>query len=59
MLLLLHDSIGFRLFHLHSVPHLLTHDLRGRRMDYAEAMLSVFDTPERDDWHYMVTGEEL
>jgi hypothetical protein len=32
VLLHLHDSIGFRLFHLHWVPHLLTHDL-GRKLE--------------------------
>jgi hypothetical protein len=30
MLWHLHDSIGFRLFHLHWVPHLLTDDSRGK-----------------------------
>jgi hypothetical protein len=28
VLLHFHDSISFRSFHLHKIPHLLTHDLR-------------------------------
>jgi hypothetical protein len=39
MLLYLHDSIGFKSFHLHWVPHLLKHDLCEEQMEYAQAML--------------------
>jgi hypothetical protein len=35
LLLHLHDSIGFRPFHLHWVPHLLMHDLGEKRKEYA------------------------
>jgi hypothetical protein len=33
----LHDSIGFKSFHFHRVPHLLTEDLRDKRKEYARA----------------------
>jgi hypothetical protein len=48
VLLHLHDSIGFRSFHLYWVPHLLTHDLPNKRMEYAQAMLPVLLAAERD-----------
>jgi hypothetical protein len=39
MLLHLDNSIGFRSFHVHWVPHLLAHDLREKQKLYAKAML--------------------
>jgi hypothetical protein len=48
VLLHLHDSIGFRSFHLYWVPHLLTHDLPEKQMEYAQAMPSVLLVAERD-----------
>jgi hypothetical protein len=36
MLSHLHDSIDFRSFHFHSVPHLLMHDSREKRKKYAK-----------------------
>jgi hypothetical protein len=58
VLLYLHDSINFRLFHLYLVPHLLTHDLREKWMEYAQAMLPVLHTAERDNWYHLVTNDE-
>jgi hypothetical protein len=55
----LHDSIGFKSFHLHWVPHLLTDDLRERRKEHARAMLLFLYVAERDGWHHLVTGDEL
>jgi hypothetical protein len=40
----LHDSIGFRSFHLHRVPHVLTVGLCEKRMEYAQAMLPILHT---------------
>jgi hypothetical protein len=54
----LHDSIGFRSFHLYWVPHLLTHDLRGKRKEYAKAILSFLHVAEGDNWHHFATGDE-
>jgi hypothetical protein len=48
VLLHLHNSIGFRSFHLHWVPHLLTHDLREKRNEYAKVILSFLHAAERD-----------
>jgi hypothetical protein len=39
VLLHLHGSIGFKSFHLHWVPHLLTDNLREKLKEYARAML--------------------
>jgi hypothetical protein len=36
VLLYLHDSIGLKSFHLHRMPHLLVHDLRDKRKEYAQ-----------------------
>jgi hypothetical protein len=58
VLLHLHDSIGFRSFHLHWVPHLLRHDLRETRKEYAKAILLFLHIAERDDWHHLVTRDE-
>jgi hypothetical protein len=57
MLLYLHDSIGFRSFHLHWVPHLVTNDLLEKRMEYAQAMLPVLHVTERDSWHHLVASD--
>jgi hypothetical protein len=58
-LLHLQDFIGFRLFHLHWMPHLLTHHLREKRNEYAKTILSFLYVAERDGWHHCVTGDEL
>jgi hypothetical protein len=55
----LHDSIGFRSFHLHRMPHVLTIRLREKQMEYKQAMLPFLHAAERDDWHHLVTGNEL
>jgi hypothetical protein len=57
-LLHLHDSVGFRSFHLYWVLHLLMLDLREKRMEYAESMLPVLHIAEWDDCHHHVTGDE-
>jgi hypothetical protein len=54
----LHDSIGFKLFHLHWVPHLLTDDLREKQKKHARAMLLFLHDAELDSWHYLVTSDE-
>jgi hypothetical protein len=54
----LHDSLGFRSFHLHWVPYLLTYNLRGKRKEYAKAILQVLSAAECDSWDYLVTGDE-
>jgi hypothetical protein len=58
MLLHLHDSISFRSFHLHWVPHLLMHDLREKWKDYAKAMIPFLHVVKHDSWHHLVTGDE-
>jgi hypothetical protein len=58
VLLHLHDFVGFKSFHLHWVPHLLTHDLREKRKEYAKMMLLFLHAAERNDWHHFVTGNE-
>jgi hypothetical protein len=58
LLLHLHDSIGFRSFYLHWVPHLLTHDLCESQKEHAKAMLPFLHTSERDGWHHLVTDDE-
>jgi hypothetical protein len=47
-LLHLYDSISFRSFYLYWVRHLLTHDLREKRKEYAKAMLPFLHIAERD-----------
>jgi hypothetical protein len=54
----LHDSIGFRSFHLHWVPHLLTHDLREKRKDDAIAMLPFLYAVKCDSWHHLIIDDE-
>jgi hypothetical protein len=54
----LHLSIGFKSFHLHWVPHLLTEDLRRKRKDDARAMLTLLHPAQRHGWHYLVTGDK-
>jgi hypothetical protein len=54
----LHDSIGFRLFHLHWVPYVLIVGLREKRIEYAQAMLPVLHVTKRDHWHHLVTSDE-
>jgi hypothetical protein len=44
----LHDSIGFKSFHLHWVPHVLTVGLREKRTEYAQVMLLFLHVAERD-----------
>jgi hypothetical protein len=52
------DSIGFKSFHLHWVPHILTNDLHKKRKEHARAMLPFLHVVERDDWHHLVTCDE-
>jgi hypothetical protein len=54
----LYDSIGFKSFYLHWVSHLLMHDLREKRKEYAKMMLLFLHVIERDGWHHLVTGNE-
>jgi hypothetical protein len=54
----LHQSIGVRSFHLHWVLHLLTHDLRENRKEYAKTMFFFLHAAERDSWYHLVTGDE-
>jgi hypothetical protein len=58
MLLYLHDSVGLKSFHLQWVPHLVIHDLRQKRKEYAQPMLSFLHVVERDGWYHLVTGDE-
>jgi hypothetical protein len=58
MLLYLYDSVGLRLFHLYWVPHLLTHNLREKRKEYAKAILPFLDAAQRDSWYHLMTGDE-
>jgi hypothetical protein len=58
VLLHLHDSISFRLFHLHWGPDLVTHDFREKREKYAKAILPFWHIAEHDGWHHLVTGDE-
>jgi transposase len=54
----LHMSIGFKSFHLRSVPQLLTDDLTQQRKEHASAMLPFLDAAQRDGWHHLVIGDE-
>jgi hypothetical protein len=58
VLLYLHDSIGFRSFHLHWVLHLLMHDLHEKQKEYAKTMLPFVHVVKRDSWHHLMTGDE-
>jgi hypothetical protein len=58
VLLLLHNSIDFRSLHLYWVAHLMTHDLREKRKEYAKAILPFLHVIERDGWHHLVTSDE-
>jgi hypothetical protein len=58
VLLHLHNSVDFRLFHLRWISHLLTHDLLEKRMKYAQAMLPFLCTAEADRWHHLLTDDE-
>jgi hypothetical protein len=55
----LHESLGFKSFHLHWVPRQLTGDLREKRKECARAMLPFLHAAKRDDWHHFMTGDEL
>jgi hypothetical protein len=52
------DCIGFKSFHLHWMPHLLTDDLREKRRDHVRAILPFLQGPERDSWLHLMTGDE-
>jgi hypothetical protein len=54
----LHESIGFKSFDLHRVPHLLTVELREKRKEFARAMWSFLPAAERDGWRHLMTGDE-
>jgi hypothetical protein len=54
----LHESLEFKLFHLHCVPDLLADDLRKKRKEYARSILPFLHTAKRDGWHHLVTGDE-
>jgi hypothetical protein len=54
----LHDSIGFKLFHLHCVLHLLTDILREKQKEHVRAMLPFLHVAERNGWHHLVVGDE-
>jgi hypothetical protein len=58
VLLHLHDSIGFVLFHLHWVQHLVTHDLREKRKEHAKTMFLFLYVAKRDIWHHIMTNDE-
>jgi hypothetical protein len=59
VLLHLHDSLEFRSFHLHWMPHSLTHDLHEKQIKYGYVVLPVLHAAERDEWHHLVTGDKL
>jgi hypothetical protein len=54
----LHDFIRCKLFHLHSVPHLLTAEMYEKRKEHAIAILPFLHTTERDGWSHLVIGHE-
>jgi hypothetical protein len=45
----LHISIGFKLFHLRWVPHLLTDDLPQKRKEHASVMFPFLYAAQRDE----------
>jgi DNA-binding transcriptional ArsR family regulator len=55
----LHEFIGFKSFHLHRVPHLLTVELPEKRKEFARAMLPFLSAVKRDGWHHLMTGDEF
>jgi hypothetical protein len=40
------------------MSHSLTHNLREKRMEYAQVMLSILYAPKCNSWHHIVTGNE-
>jgi hypothetical protein len=58
VLLHLHNSICFRSFHLHRIPHLLMYNLRKKRNEYIKAILPFLYAAKRDDWYYLVASDE-
>jgi hypothetical protein len=54
----LHESFGFKSFHLHWIPHQWTGDVWEKRKESARAILPLLDVAERDGWHHLVTDNE-
>jgi hypothetical protein len=58
ILLHLYDYIGFRLFHLHWVPHTLMHNLREKRKEYVKMIFLFLHLAKHNSWHHLVIGDE-
>jgi hypothetical protein len=55
----LHQELGFQSFLLRWVPHLLTPELKEQRRLYANEMIAVLLSAQKDGWHHLVTGEKI
>jgi hypothetical protein len=54
----LHESFGFKSFHLHLVAYILTGNWREERKEYARAMLPFLHIAERNGCHHLVILNE-
>jgi hypothetical protein len=54
----LHESFGFKSFHLHWVPYQPSADLCQKRKEHGNAMLPFLYAAQRDGWYHLVTGHE-
>jgi hypothetical protein len=54
----LHDSLGLQNFQLRWIPHELTELLRDERVEFCQRMLPVLERRGKDNFHYLVTGDE-
>jgi hypothetical protein len=53
-----HKDLHYKSFYLRWVPQLLTPELRERRCRYASEMTPLLIAAARDEWHYLVMGDE-
>jgi hypothetical protein len=53
----LHEKLGFKSSRLRWVPHLLTGELRAKRMELRGHMILSLEAARKDVWRHMVTGD--
>jgi hypothetical protein len=54
----LHESLGFKWFHLRWMPHLLNENLRQKQKRHTSGMLPFLYAAQRDGWHHLATNDE-
>jgi hypothetical protein len=52
----LYESLRFKSFHVHRIPHLLTGNLRRKWKEYARTILPFLHAAEWNGWHHFVTS---